>query len=323
MAFSEKFARLIWQHRHDWLWVAFVTRLVPSFFFRAFYAAHEEWGEQNGPVRLTLSFDTDAEEDIQVLPDLADLLQQHTIRASFACVGEFVERFPDTHRLLVASGHELVNHGYSIHTYRDGGGYLRPSGFFDQMAPEARRDEIVRCHEVLLRSLGYQALGFRTPHFGTFQQAGQRRELYTVLKRLGYEYSSSVSAIELPNGGAFFAAEEGLVEFPLTTCPWHPFTPFDSWHLLAGYDPSHRPEDFAHLARWMLRLALASRGFCYINLYFDPHHVVRAEGFRSFLEEISAQGSQLQVVTYREVIGDSSERRVSPLPIPEEGRIGR
>jgi len=41
------------------------------------------------------------------------MLEQYRLPASFACIGKWIEEFPEVHRGLVDKGHEIINHTYS------------------------------------------------------------------------------------------------------------------------------------------------------------------------------------------------------------------
>ena len=42
------------------------------------------------------------------LPQILDMLARYQIPASFACVGKWIEGFPEIHQRLVANGHEIT-----------------------------------------------------------------------------------------------------------------------------------------------------------------------------------------------------------------------
>jgi peptidoglycan/xylan/chitin deacetylase (PgdA/CDA1 family) len=81
---------------------------------------------------------------------IAELLRDRGVRATFFQVGRCVARSPATTAALVADGHVIGNHSLS-HRFRT---YLYP-GAFDQ--------EIERTQEILKRVLGREPLLVRTP----------------------------------------------------------------------------------------------------------------------------------------------------------------
>jgi hypothetical protein len=235
-------------------------------------------------VPFLLSFDVDAEEDIEAIPRVLDLLRAHRLPAGFACVGEWVERFPAEHWRIVAEGHEVVNHGYANHTARDGRGVLVPTGFYHALGrPEMDRD-IRAGHAALGRILGLAPAGFRAPHFATLR----RRHLgyvYETLRALGYRYSSSTALGS--TGDGIPSLRDGIVELPVLGCPQHPASVFDSWHLVAAPDRPHGPGDLLRLGRRILTEARGS-GPSWINLYFDPSVSRATREFEDLLSLVAA-----------------------------------
>ncbi|MGY9015990.1 MAG: polysaccharide deacetylase family protein, partial [Rhodospirillales bacterium] len=57
-----------------------------------------------------LSFDCDFPRDVAVLPQLVEMLDRYDVKASFACIGQWIRAYPTEHRCLVEAGHELLNH---------------------------------------------------------------------------------------------------------------------------------------------------------------------------------------------------------------------
>ncbi|HLA38765.1 MAG TPA: polysaccharide deacetylase family protein, partial [Candidatus Glassbacteria bacterium] len=172
--------------------------------------------------RLTLSFDVDYPVDAAALPEVCDLLALHGITASFAVIGRQVEDFPAEHRRLVEAGHELLNHTYS-HPDNE---LLHPDESFDELTHQAKRAQIENCRKVCEDRLGTSPAGFRAPHFGNVTG----RDFYGILAETGCRFSSSVTA---PSSGSFglpYRTAEGIVEFPVSCCPVHPFAVLDTWH---------------------------------------------------------------------------------------------
>lgn len=105
---------------------------------------------------------------------LLAVLERNRVKATFFMIGENVERYPDSVRMIVGRGHEVGNHSYT-HTYR----YLE--------RPSVAREEIERT-DALLRSLGATGeINFRAP-FGrklivlpyVLQKMGKRNVLWDV-----------------------------------------------------------------------------------------------------------------------------------------------
>lgn len=46
-------------------------------------------------------------------PQLLDLLKQHNVKATFFCVGENVEKYPDLYQRIIDEGHVVGNHSFN------------------------------------------------------------------------------------------------------------------------------------------------------------------------------------------------------------------
>jgi len=263
--------------------------------FHYFFLKAGKVGWKAGKACLTLSFDCDYEEDITALPELLDILDECRISASFACVGRWIERFPEIHRSLLDRGHEIVNHTY---THPDNQ-VLSPEREFNQLTSDEKRFEIEKCHQVCSDILNYEPTGFRTPHFGRLFSGDD----YQILKELGYIYSSSTVATETPAGGQPFVTGEGIIEIPVSTCPRHPFSVLDSWHTVSerAPNPMHRgSDDFYRIFKKLIDVAIKTR--CYINIYLDPQDVVKIESFISLLKYLAGRKDEIETANYQQVV---------------------
>jgi hypothetical protein len=232
---------------------------------------------------FTVSFDVDYREDVLALPALVDFLSEHSVKASFAVVGRWVEAYPEEHKRVVVCGHEVVNHTYTHPDNEE----LSPGRFFDRLSAGEKKDEILRCDRAIERVMGVKAKGFRAPHFGNVSMRG----VYALLRDLGYVFSSSVTAPRGADLGAPALTPEGIMEIPVSTCPRHPFSALDTWHAFRkpGGGLRHgawhtKAGEFAVLIEELVAIALAYGS--YGNLYFDPRDVVGAAGVGRIIPEI-------------------------------------
>ena len=283
-------------HMHNRLARAYMKAFPQS----AFVAAHT-WPDlmpQPSKSVFCLSFDCDTEEDTRALPQLLDLLSQYNIQASFALIGELVERAPETHHKLVQHGHEIVNHGYAQHTQQRPDGTYYSSRFYHNLSPEEIETDIQQNHDLLQNLLNTKICGFRTPHFSTFQKPENRAFLYQVLHKMGYLYSSSVTAIHLKT--ARQSPRNTVWEVPMTGCWGQLRSPFDSWGLIAAPDRRYTDNDFARLFQHMLQSALQTP--LLLNIYVDPSHVVAFPGFHQMLEAVRAVRDAFDIFCYTDLI---------------------
>lgn len=279
--------------------LALTTLLFPDRFVRRLYASTVERCVAGGDgyrTTVTLSFDVDLAEDVEALGWLLDVLDPYPFRAGFACIGRWVEREPDAHQRIVEEGHEIVNHTYS-HPWSE---VFDPRPFLS-LSPPVQEEEVRRGHEAIVRTLGYEPVGFRAPHLDLSPA------IYPVLSEIGYRYSSSALARRV--GVLPFRAADGVWEFPLAQCPLHPSSVFDTYHAfrsgswlfrVRGEDEDRFFDSFVRL------LELGVRYGAYVNFYFDPMDVRRFRCFPRFLDHLLAQEERVWVATYRELV-DSME----------------
>lgn len=119
---------------------------------------------------VALTFDDGP--DPLITPKILDILDQHDARASFFCIAERVEAYPELAREIVRRGHTIENHSYG-HAYT-----------FALHGWGGLRDDIVRAQEAIKSAAGTTAgffrapMGFRSPF------------LMPVLESLGLRYVS-------------------------------------------------------------------------------------------------------------------------------------
>lgn len=266
----------------------------PGFFFRRVMATQRGIGPY-----LVISFDCDFPRDVEVLPQLVALLQRYRVQASFACIGQWVRRYPDEHRTLVEAGCEIVNHTETHpNLYHPDYEYARLDGLkrtpFNQLEPAQRREEIERGHATIAEILGAEPVGFRTPHFGVLHVD----DVYLPLTELGYRFSSSVMAAE--RGGVPYRTAEGLWEIPVSPCPLHPCGVFDSWHSMSKHGASHSGQgEMARLFATLVDAAVQDGGL--VNVYFDPKDVLESGELERMLEILDHRA--LETVDYAGLIG--------------------
>jgi peptidoglycan/xylan/chitin deacetylase (PgdA/CDA1 family) len=96
--------------------------------------------------RVALTFHTDG--DLALAQQLLDeLARRKTVITSFL-VGSWLDANPTWAKKLLEAGHELANHTYT-----------HPA--FLSLSPEAMRDEIARCRDVIVHLTGYPGVFFR------------------------------------------------------------------------------------------------------------------------------------------------------------------
>jgi peptidoglycan/xylan/chitin deacetylase (PgdA/CDA1 family) len=273
--------------------LALTTILFPGRFTARLYdraTTRHNWRDHHRTV-FSLSFDLDLPQDIETVPWLLDVLAPYPFRASFACIGRWIELEPEIHRRIAAEGHEIINHTYS-HPHSE---VFNDRRFIDMSLAE-QREEVERGHEVCSRLLGYDPVGFRLPHLEFTPN------VYAILRDLGYRYSSSALVRRVRQTGPF-QTEEGVWEFPLSQCPRHPSSVCDTYHAFRSPSWMFKGRGTGEAVFWRSFVGLVEWGVqtgAYINVYFDPLDVRRMSDFKRFLDHLVERQDDVCVMTYSE-----------------------
>ena len=141
-----------------------------------------------------LSFDCDTDEDIEVALAVHKKLQGMGITPVYAVPGNLLKKGEKVYKHIFQTGAEFINHGGRDHTYFDTTHNHHTSCFFyDQQSLDVLKEDIFLGHQILKDIFGRTPIGWRTPHFGTFQKLEHLDFLYSVLNELGYKFSTSTS----------------------------------------------------------------------------------------------------------------------------------
>ena len=230
-----------------------------------------------------LSFDLDYSRDIKLLPLLLAKLKQYHVKASFACIGKFIELYPDEHRLILSEGHEILNHSYS-HPNND---EINPHAYYTELNEQEQFQEIKHMQEVSERILQYRPIGFRLPHFGSIVIVNMPK-LYQSLKSLGMKYDTSLLKFNTPKQSRdiYETGVKGIYEMSISTCPYHPFTACDSYHVFRSDRYVYR---MIHKYRSLAETFIKLIDVCYprqemINVYLDPFDVLANDSLDRIIE---------------------------------------
>src|SRR3989442_5455470 len=239
---------------------------------------------------FVLSFDCESAEDLRALPSVLDTLKQHDTRASFACIGRLLEKYPEEHREIAARGHEILNHTYT----HAGASLLTARNSFRHLPYFQLREELATCSDSAERVLGFRPHGFRAPHFAV----SWRADMYTAAADLSLKYSSSCLETQLPHGCTPVRLGE-IMEIPVCTCPDHPFLALDSFHAMRSRLFRHPNETrFAESVGFVLKEVASSGTFG--SIYLDPRDAVEAKMLETLLSNVGE--SEVRTLTYAEVV---------------------
>jgi len=271
-----------------------VNKWFPTQFLKMFYSNNKKTDWNGKKSCFTLSFDCDFTADIQAIPALLDMLTSYSIKTNFACIGKFIEKYPKVHEKMIDDGHEIINHTY---THPDNEEW-NPNQKFNELTIEQQREEIYKCHEVCKNILDYIPMGFRTPHFGELHTDS----IYDIIKELGYKYSSSTIAVKTPKFGLPYI-KDSILEFPLSPCPKHLFTIFDTWHSFERGNGEHKAEkEFYKLFKQLIEIGIKTNS--YINVYFDPQDIVKLKEFKMMLDYVEEKEKRkdIWVARYEDIV---------------------
>jgi hypothetical protein len=246
-----------------------------------------------------LSFDCDAPEDIEAAMSLHQKLLRIGVHCAYAVPGELLERGAEVYREIAESGAEFLNHGYRQHVSWDAGQNCYSSLYFYDRLSYTEILEDIRLGDLAIRHiLGRRARGFRTPHFGTFQRPSQLRLLHSILRRLGYQFSSSTTPYLGFRSGPVFS-RFGLPEFPLSGMFTYPLRILDSWGCCEAPQRNMTMQNYLEESRRMT-VALTSAGQAGIaNFYVDPRHVEKEP---LFIEAVERWLEVAESTTYSRIL---------------------
>lgn len=238
-----------------------------------------------------LTFDFDFEKDIAAFPRLLDMLKKHDIKAGFAVIGKFVEKYPDIHKRAVAEGHEIINHTY---THPDNP-HWAPDRFFNKLSYAEQKAEVEQAHEAIEKILGVESIGFRTPHYGNLHT----ESVYPILAELGYKYSSSTAACAYKGFGAPSIHSHGIMEIP-TGCSQHfPLAIFDSWNMLRKKNP-FLGDDQLFIEEFKATIKAVKKQGIFITHYFDPYDIVENNKLEKMLQTLDE--SHVAIKLYKDLV---------------------
>lgn len=141
---------------------------------------------------------------------ILDLLDSHSVKATFFILGWIAERHPRLVREVAERGHEIASHGHEHKLAYD-------------QSPAEFRDDLRRSLETIGEASGARCQGYRAP---SFSLRGGMREAWETLCESGIRYDSSIFPVSHdrygdPDAPRFpYTIESGgstIVEYPLST----------------------------------------------------------------------------------------------------------
>ena len=258
-----------------------INKVMPKILWRRYVQSCSNLEESI----FILSFDCDTELDIEVLPGVIKQLRDIGIQPVLAVPGELIKKGADLYLSLAKAGIEFMNHGYVQHTQLELPERIYVSNFFYHSLTRTEiRNDIILGHKSIQEILGVIPIGFRTPHFGSFQKKSQLKFLWKLLKELGYGYSTSTTPVVGIQKGPYFKTD--VLEFPVTGCPSWPIKVLDSWGF--AFAPSREVTKADYLDQISLMYKEIKDGHnLLINIYADPSQVYDWPEFFEALQKLA------------------------------------
>ncbi len=243
--------------------------------------------------KVILSFDCDLKEDVEAFLKIVSIMKQYGIVGSFACIGRYVEEYPDHHIALAEAGHEIMNHTHTHPNHK----ILNPNKYFNQLSDKEILNEIRMAHEIIDSTLGVKCIGFRSPHFGSLHT----KRVYGILRKLGYKYSSSTIATRTPSLGLPFEVGS-VMEIPLTPSLKQAFTCPETWAIMRAPKKRYNTTN-EYITELESILALGINRIPVLNFYFDPCDMVVIDGLAErVFNLLLTYKSKIDIMTYREFV---------------------
>jgi hypothetical protein len=237
---------------------------------------------------LFLSFDCDTPEDADVVEELAGGLRDRGLAFTLSVPGQTLIEGSETYAKLASQGVEFINHGFAPHAVWHVDRYVSQT-FYRDMNEIDIVDDIARGHAAVEMVTGQVATGFRTPHFGTFQDDAQLRLIHETIRGLGYRYSTSTLPSKALAEGPI-VEYDGVFEVPLSGSISAPTTVIDSWTNLVDKSELILGKAYFERVAETLRYFVSDSIPGVFSLYADPSHVIRQEPFWQAMDLLESEG---------------------------------
>ena len=244
-------------------------------------------------IDVLFSFDCDTPEDASAAKDVFGQLRRRGVPSAFAVPGTTLQLAAEQYRELSRLGAGFINHGYRPHTEHRDGRYHAIT-FYDQMSPDDVARDIREGHDAVTAVIGRRPIGFRGPHFGSFQQPAHRKIVYDAVDDLGYAFCSDTLPRSAYESGPVFKVGRSLKELPLTGSLRDPFVILDSWNYLADRTNYRLQEDYATRFAETVDFFAERRLPVLLNYYADPAHVVGDAIFLGAIDHALSVGARFR-----------------------------
>ena len=250
---------------------------------KTFSRAAEQSGVRG--LHLFLSFDSDTDQDIAASRDVHAFLASLGIKMTLAVPGTQLRNGAQEYRSLSDSGVEFMNHGELPHAKWQDDQFVSTT-FYNEMPAAAVVEDIISAHETVTSICGRTPLGFRAPHFGTFQSPEQLKLIYDVVKKLGYAYCSTTSPPLAHRYGPVIDMG-GIVELPTFGSVRSADSILDSWSHLTDRRNYALGSVYGELMVETVDVMRSMQMSGILSWYADPCHVAGQEPFERAMRHIA------------------------------------
>jgi hypothetical protein len=243
--------------------------------------------EQSGirGLYLFLSFDSDTDLDIAASSELHGFLSSLGIQMTLAVPGTQLSNGAETYAALAAKGVEFINHGQLPHAKWENDQFVSTT-FYNEMTEADVIADITKAHETVTAVCGKAPLGFRAPHFGTFQAPEQLKLIYDVARKLKYTYCSTTSPA-LGHRYGPVVDMGGIVELPTFGSVQSPESILDSWSHLTDRRHYALGTVYGDLMVETVDVMQSMQMSGILSWYVDPCHVAGQEPFERAMRHIA------------------------------------
>lgn len=222
---------------------------------------------------LILSFDCDTEKDIASSYEVCKKVIELGVRPVFAVPGQLLEEGRSIYRKISDVGAEFINHGYYKHAaYNEKTKVVESTLFYDQISRDLVKEDITMGDNSIQQILGIRPTGFRTPHFGTFIKPTQLNYLYSILRELNYNFSSSTTPYFGFRYGPIYHTK-GMYEIPVSGSWTYPLRGLDSWGCFGAPNRIMNGMDFYKEGVAVAEYFKENNKAAILNYYVDPSHI--------------------------------------------------
>lgn len=260
-------------------------------------------------LHLFLSFDCDTDMDIEASRELHLFLSSLGIQMTLAVPGTQLRNGAATYAALADKGVEFMNHGELPHAKWQDDQFISTT-FYNEMPQADVVADIRQAHETVTSICGKAPLGFRAPHFGTFQTPDQLKLVYDVTRKLGYSYCSTTSPALAHRYGPVIDMG-GIRELPTFGSVQSADSILDSWSHLTDRRNYALGSVYGDLMIETVDVmqSMAMNGI--LSWYVDPCHVAGQEPFERAMRHIAGMGMP-SLSGHEASLLAKSPRRVAP-----------